>query len=102
MAADRLEYRERTAVWDADKGTVELYMAWRRDFDSCLARLRQVGTTPVLVEALNPGYRIVLSMDEASAFKMLIRAKRREIGEEERDRRREQMAALRQSQVSLT
>lgn len=99
MTADRLEYRERTAVWDADSGTVELYMAWKRDFDSCMGRLRQTGVTPVQVEELNPGYRILLGSDDAVNYKMLIRPKRREPSEEERDRRREAMAAMRTAQL---
>lgn len=97
MAEDRMEYRERTIAWEPD-GTVELYMAWKRDYDSCLGRLRSTGVQPVQVEELRPGYRIVLRQEDAIGFKMAIRPPRREVSEEERLRRGEHMRALRARQ----
>ena len=80
-----LEYRERTATFNPD-GSVELYIAWKRDYDSCLARLASQGVAATTVE-LNPGYLITLPADGVLRFPMLIK-KRRQPTEADRERGR--------------
>jgi hypothetical protein len=101
MADDRLEYRERIAVWDAKNGTVELYMAWRRDYLSCCARLTEKGVKPAIQEELNPGYRIVLRAEDSISLKMLISPPRAPISEERKQILSERMKRMQQNKRAL-
>lgn len=90
-----MEYRDRTASWDPD-GSVELYMSSKRDFHSCLTRLRRTRIKPKRTIELSPGYIILLSPDQAKEFPSVIAPRRRHtLSEEERHARSQRMHRIR-------
>lgn len=83
MAADEtLGYRERTITFDAEKGEVEFYCAWRRDRDSLIAR----NPDPLLAEDLKPGFRVVYKLDQVRSWAQCLRPP---VSEAQRAARRE-------------
>ena len=90
---DHIEYRERTASWDPETGHVELYLAQKRDYTSAMARINRTGVTPVSVEELQPGYRIVLRGGDYVLPHMGIR-KKRELSEVDRKLAAERLKAF--------
>ena len=69
------EYRERTVTFDPD-GKVEFYMSFQRDFNALQTRLKAAGVTPLVVEELEPGYRVVVAESDCYGFAQIPRRKR--------------------------
>jgi hypothetical protein len=60
---------EATLVFEYSEGTVELYTTRRCDFEAALKR----NPNPLVKEELNPGYRLVYSLDGCAPIARTVR-----------------------------